>query len=104
MKRVYSSQLSLMVGHMKNILESHGISCVIRNEFLAGGSGELPPTECWPELWVERDIDYERAQGIIEETLRDEGQSSEPWICPGCGERLEGQFGVCWRCGTERHH
>ena len=102
MKRVYSSHLGLMVGHMKNILESHSIPCVIRNEYLAGGAGELPPTECWLELWVERDIDYERARGIVEEALQSQHQGGEPWSCPGCGEWLERQFDVCWRCGTER--
>jgi hypothetical protein len=23
-----------------------------------------------------------------------------PWICPQCGEELEGQFGQCWKCQT----
>lgn len=26
----------------------------------------------------------------------------EPWTCAACGERLEGQFDSCWRCGAER--
>jgi hypothetical protein len=28
--------------------------------------------------------------------------AAEPWTCPQCGERIEGQFGVCWQCGAER--
>lgn len=43
MKRVYTADTPLLVGHMRNILESEGIRCVIRNENLLGGAGELPP-------------------------------------------------------------
>jgi hypothetical protein len=102
MKRVYTSQLSLMVGHLKNVLESEGIPCVMRNEYLGGGAGELPPTECWPELWVEDDVDYEKARRIVGETLKASETPGDPWACPRCGEHLEGQFDACWHCGAER--
>jgi len=100
MKRVYSSPASLMVGHLRNILEAEGIRCFVKNEFLAGGAGELPPTECWPELWVERAIDYQRAERLVRETLEAGASSGGTWICPGCGEALQPQFTACWNCGT----
>src|SRR5262247_2554902 len=24
--------------------------------------------------------------------------SAQPWTCPQCGEKLEGQFDLCWKC------
>ncbi len=101
MKRVYSAHSPLLVGHMRNLLESEGIRCMVRNEGLLGGAGELPPTETWPELWVEREVDHERAERLVREALhrKPEGRT---WSCPGCGETLEPQFTECWNCGRER--
>ena len=102
MKRIYCSPIGLMVGHLRNVLEAEGIRCQVRNEFLAGGAGEIPPTECWPELWVERPIDYERAEKLIQETLAAEETLGKPWTCVRCGETLEPQFESCWNCGEHR--
>lgn len=24
------------------------------------------------------------------------------WVCAGCGESVENQFGTCWQCGRDR--
>ena len=52
MKRIYSAKDPLMIGHLKNVLATFGINCVARNIDLISAAGELPPIECWPELWV----------------------------------------------------
>ena len=101
MKRVYSAPSPLLVGHMRNILQTAGIRCFIRTEGLIGGAGELPPTLVWPELWVERSIDHERAERLIEEAMTAPEPGSD-WTCPACGEQLEPQFDACWSCGRER--
>jgi len=93
-----------MVGHLRNILEDHGIRCFVNNEYLSGGAGELPPTECWPELWVQRELDHERAEGLIRKVLADEAVVGQGWTCPRCCEALEGQFDQCWSCGALRPH
>ena len=100
MKKVYSSDDFLVVGSLRQVLENNHIECFTRNEYLIGGSGELPPTECWPELWVERAIDYQRAERLVRETLEAGASSGGTWICPGCGEALQPQFTACWNCGT----
>ena len=92
-----------MVYHMKNVLENHGIACQIRGEYRKVGTGFLPPTECWPELWIIDDSQFEEADKIIEEALETEDTEEKklkPWRCPGCGEEVEGQFDECWNCGT----
>ena len=62
MKKLTSSESLVTINHYKNVLESEGIPCQIRNEFLGGIAGEMPLQEIWPELWVINDIDYDRAK------------------------------------------
>lgn len=101
MKLLYSAPNTLQVGHIRNLLEAEGIACQLRNEFLSGGMGELPPTEAWPELWVD-EWDLARAQQLLEAFLQEPAATLPEWVCPVCGERIEGQFSACWRCGRER--
>jgi len=102
MKRIYGSHNNLIVGYLRHVLENHGIRCLVRNEHLAGAAGELPPNECWPEIWVTEDHLADRARRIVEEALGAGRESGEPWRCPACGEQLEGQFELCWHCGAPR--
>ncbi|MGH7773423.1 MAG: DUF2007 domain-containing protein [Candidatus Binatia bacterium] len=102
MKKVYSAQDPLMIGHLRNVLETYGIECVIRNMDLAGLIGELPPIECWPELWVIDDARYAEAQAVLKETLAALASVKRPWKCRKCGEEVEGQFTECWNCGNSR--
>lgn len=67
---------------------------------LTGGIGELPINECWPEIWVQNETDYDIAEKIIHNALSVASQQ-DPWRCQ-CGELIEGQFDVCWSCGSER--
>lgn len=43
----------LIAGHIAAVLEARGIHCLVRNRHLMGGSGEIPPLEAWPEIWVD---------------------------------------------------
>ncbi len=101
MKRVYSAEHGLMTEHIKHILEEEGISSMIKNQNLIGGVGELPPIECWPEVWILEDEDYDRASHIISDLLKDSTEYQAAWVCR-CGETIEGQFTDCWNCGTAR--
>lgn len=101
MKLVYTSANSLLVAHVRNLIEAEGIGCRMRNEFLAGAAGELPPTECWPEVWVE-EADAVRAEAVVAAAMSADVDAGPPWRCAECGEENEGQFGLCWRCGALR--
>lgn len=98
MKRVYTAADPLIVGHLETVLADRGIDCLVRNRYLAGGTGELPPNEVWPELCVP-EADEALARSLIAEVLGEMTDPGPDWTCPGCGERLEGQFVVCWNCG-----
>lgn len=97
MQRVYSGSDPLLAGYLKELLEQHQIACLLKNAFLSGGAGELPPTEAWPELWVDEE-DAARAQEILAGQLQ--GEPQPDWVCRRCGEAVEGQFAQCWNCGA----
>lgn len=99
--RVYSASLLPLVQNIRNVLELNGISCSITNQYLSTAVGEIPPIECWPQLWV-RNEDFPRAKHIINAMLTHQTSSENTWICPKCNEQLEGQFTECWNCGASR--
>lgn len=99
MKRVYTGQVLALVENMKNVLKMHHIESQIRNRHLSTAVGEIPPHEAWPQLWV-ADHDFEQARKIVEDAEKDPPESKEVFICPKCGEEVEGQFFECWNCGT----
>jgi hypothetical protein len=98
MRKVHTAESMLEIAHLRNVLETAGIPCIVRNERLAGAMGEIPFVECWPELWVREPGQALRARGLIDEALQP-AVAAAPWSCPGCGEKIEPQFAVCWHCG-----
>jgi Putative prokaryotic signal transducing protein len=104
MKKLYCAKDPLMIGHLRNVLAAYGIDCVTRKVDLATGAGELPPIECWPELWIMDDEAFADAEAILKKTLAPVVVVRRAWICAGCGEEIEGQFSECWKCGRERDY
>ena len=102
MKKLYTAQNPLMISHLKNILESGGIECVVKNLYLSSAAGELPPIECWPELWVVDDARHAEAREVLNRTLAPVRSVSKRWTCRKCGREVEGQFSECWNCGSSR--
>lgn len=101
MIKVFSAQNFIEVAFWRNYLEQQGICCQIKNEFLGGAAGELPPIECWPELWIEDDRDEALAQKYLASDPLG-AQNLAAWTCEFCGEESEGQFSHCWYCEKER--
>ncbi|MBV8032969.1 MAG: DUF2007 domain-containing protein [Betaproteobacteria bacterium] len=99
MKRVFSSYNLAAAHHARNLLEVEGIRSVVRNEMLSSAMGELPPAECQAEVWVLRESDLHRAEALLRDSFS--AKPSPAWTC-ACGERIEGQFTQCWRCGAYR--
>ena len=103
MQRIYSEPSPLFIYQLKVILEEKGIAAIIKNEFLSGGVGELPPTEVWPELWIVNKADQAPAKRVVDAFIQSTKSSTRNWICKRCGENIEGQFNVCWSCGKENN-
>jgi len=97
-KKLTSSESLITINHFKNVLESEGIACRIKNEHLGSIVGEIPFIEVWPELWVINELDYDRAKQLIDAAIVDESPQRS-WKCRKCGEENEGQFAACWNCG-----
>ncbi len=87
---------------LKSTLEEVNIPSMIRNENLSVALGEIPFTECFPELWILKDEDYPKAKEIVAGWRKDQMETYSPWICPNCNETIEGQFTSCWKCGKEQ--
>ena len=102
MEKIHTADDPIFIGYLKSLLDAADIACHVRNELLIGGSGELPPNECWPELWVLHDEDAGAARAIVAKATRELQSDGAPWECAACGEQSEAQFQACWRCGANR--
>ena len=102
MQRIHTSKDPLMISHLKNVLATFGIRCVMKKMDLISAAGQLPPTECWPELWVIEDEKAIRAKAILKQTLAPLVSVKKAWVCRNCQEKIEGQFSECWNCGCNR--
>ena len=100
MEKVFTHENSLIVFNIKNVLEDHGIECLIKNEFSSGGAGVLSPLETWPEIWVDNKIQADRAEKIIDDALKEQSTGSE-WVCSECGESNSSNFNMCWNCNKQ---
>lgn len=100
MKQVFLAHDVTEAHLVKGLLESHGLSALVRGEALAGIAGEVPFVDVWPTVWVLDDDREAEARAVIEEYER--GPAPDPsrgrWRCPKCGQPLEPQFTACWAC------
>lgn len=99
MRKIHTAESLIEIAHLRNALAAAGIEAVIRNDRLMGVLGEVPFVDCWPELWLVDERDALRAKGLIDNELRPL-ETRDPWVCPKCGEKIEGQFSECWRCSA----
>ena len=100
MRKLASCTNIAQAGLLEGFLAGSGIACEIRRGSLSMALGEIPFTECYPELWVLADEEeFKRAQGILDEWRSQEVEQHDNWNCQGCGEENEGQFNSCWKCG-----
>jgi len=103
MKLLYTSSDHILVSRLKDVLESEGIACAIKNEVLSGLAPEVPFTETFPELWIQNDTDFDRAEAIKQDwKVPSTTNSARSWQCPNCHEQLEAQFSSCWKCGSAK--
>ena len=100
MRKLYSSEDRFMIQRVKEMLEGSGFSCIIKNEHLSSGSGELPYFDTWPEVWLLDDSRYDEAVLLLQSRFESQKQQTE-WHCPGCGEVNGSAFETWWRCGKD---
>lgn len=98
MLKVYTHPDRAFVGLLAEIVQSGGYPCYIKNEFLGGGAGDIPPQECWPELWLLNERHEQAALALIASVTPATSTTGTTWQCGQCGEWLEPQFAACWHC------
>jgi hypothetical protein len=99
MKMVYTNENHFLANNAKNILEAIGIATFLKNEFSQGAVGEISAFDCWPEVWVIDDNDFEKAKTAIADA--DKPRSMHDWICNHCLEKNDASFEICWQCLEE---
>jgi hypothetical protein len=98
-KRVYIADNAASAWNVKNLLEQYNIESAVKNDQLYSVSGEVPVTECLPEVWVDESV-YERAREIAKKSESDTEPRMADWICSKCRESVIGELAVCWNCQT----
>ena len=102
MMRLYRARHLVEATHIRNLLDSAGIGTFLRNENLVRLSGEVPFDQCWPEVWIADDRDFDPARQLLADLHHGATRWGPAWTCGHCDEWLEGQFTACWNCGAHR--
>jgi hypothetical protein len=107
MKKVFVAQHPTEAHLVAGLLSSQGIPAEVQGEALFTARGEVPVTPATlPSVWVLEDGQADDALQILSEQRQDGGAAASadraPWTCAQCGESVEGQFTVCWKCGAAR--
>ena len=98
MERLYSAANLPEAYLVRDLLAEVGVRAQILNENAQGGVGEIPFTQTYPEIWIEREDDMERARRVI--TDYESRSVPNTYIdCPRCGEQNPENFETCWHCG-----
>jgi hypothetical protein len=99
MLRIYGAA-DLQDAHiLLGLLRQAGIAALVLNEHARGGLGDIPFGEAYPEVWIEREADRERARRIVE-AYQAKPVDAGVRYCAACGEQSPGNFHVCWNCGA----
>lgn len=101
MIRLCQSESAFTIQQYYDALQSQGIACLIRNQFISGAAGDLPIQDTQPELWLMNKDDLVIAKKVLEE-ITASGEDGE-WVCSSCHEPQEPAFNLCWQCQQPRN-
>ena len=99
MFRVYIARQRYDAWLVADRLQQVGIKAHVFNQHASSIVGDVPPDVAQPQVWIEREIDRERAQRVIAE-IEAAGSHSGEVKCLQCGEDSPSNFDLCWNCGT----
>ncbi|MGB3725380.1 MAG: DUF2007 domain-containing protein [Glaciecola sp.] len=98
MQKFYCDYNQVKTRQIKALLDDAGIPSFIKNEFIQGASGEIPPHETLPEIWLIDGSMASLAQTLVDELEQDLKSNEVSWTCGNCKDPNEGQFMICWQC------
>ena len=79
-----------------DVLSAQGIEANVQRQFLGSASGELPPDQCLPEVWIKDASQEDKAREVLYDLQH---VPQRRWTCI-CEEQVEGGFEQCWKCGA----
>ena len=79
-------------------LNQAGIRAHVFNQHASSIVGDVPPDVAQPQVWLERDLDRERAL-ILLKSMEDDAARTDSRRCVACGEESPPAFDLCWKCG-----
>ncbi len=97
MKRLVSAPNIALATLWADMLRGAGVEASVQRYFASSIAGEIPPDQALPEVWVDDDADLPRARALLHELRH---PPHRRWLCPGCGEAIDGPFEQCWKCGA----
>lgn len=97
MKRLTQAPNIAVASLWADWLTRAGVQACVQRYFASGISGEIPPDQSLPEVWIEHPEQWDRACELLE-ALRHPRELH--WTCSSCGEDIDGPFEQCWRCGA----
>jgi len=99
LKRVHTADNVAEAWHIRNVLVHNDIEAVVKNDRLYSVAGEIPITECLPEVWVSQ-MCFSQAEQVIRDLETANDDAGADWICRNCKESNGGNFSLCWNCQT----
>jgi hypothetical protein len=100
LKRVYTALDLTNATLVSHHLQHHGIPARVFNEHMFAVRLEVPHDAAAPQVWIERDTDYERARSLVM-AFENRSANLPDVICHACGEVNPGGFEMCWKCGAQ---
>ena len=102
MRKLYESSNLTLISIVNSTLQDEQIATLLKN-IHPPAAGEITRVNAWPEIWLMNDKDYEKAKTILITFMQQEAQADHnTWDCKQCNEIIEGQFNICWNCGTSK--
>src|SRR5438128_8672872 len=84
---------------LKHVLEAHGISTHMFNEYVSSIVGEVPPDVALPQVWLDDEADKPRALQVLRDYQMQRNRRGVVF-CPSCREENPATFEICWNCGA----
>jgi len=84
---------------LRDILALAGIKAHVFNANMQSVMGDVPMDAALPQVWLDDDVDSERAAGVLRAHRADRNRKGT-LFCPKCHEDNPATFELCWKCGA----
>ena len=86
----------------RGILYENNIPYVVNDAGLREVYGGAAPY-AWVKVLVPEEFFLDAMHAFVEVSKGIEEPAEEEWICDSCGEKVPGNFTICWNCGSRQN-